>query len=112
MGWRSAKSSCHRDAVSGHLGLCKIRRASPRRPRPANRDDHHPQRRTAGHYATVGPDGKFTVPVIAGTFTVTGRSPYYQHGSDDCPAGAPVTATLGRYRRCNRNLPREVTPSQ
>lgn len=48
---------------------------------------------------TVGPDGKFSVPVIAGSYTITGRSPKYQRGNATCSAPGPVNITLGATRQ-------------
>jgi hypothetical protein len=50
-----------------------------------------------GHIAnvTVGSDGRFSVPVSTGTYTVSGRSPQYRDGTADCHASTPVTVTKG-----------------
>jgi len=44
---------------------------------------------------TAGADGRFSVPVTVGTYTVTARSPQFEGGSTDCTASAPVTVTQG-----------------
>lgn len=44
---------------------------------------------------TAGANGRFSVPVTAGTYTVTGRSPKYEGGTADCQASGPVTVTKG-----------------
>ena len=44
---------------------------------------------------TVGANGRFSVPVTVGRYTVSGRSPKYEGGTADCKASAPVTVTEG-----------------
>lgn len=44
---------------------------------------------------TAGADGRFSVPVTVGTYTVTARSPQYEGGTADCQASGPVTVTQG-----------------
>jgi hypothetical protein len=41
----------------------------------------------------VGADGRFSVLVPAGTYTVAGRSPLYQDGAAVCRAAGPATVT-------------------
>jgi hypothetical protein len=43
----------------------------------------------------VGADGRFSVLVPAGTYTVAGRSPLYQDGAAACRAAGPVTVASG-----------------
>jgi hypothetical protein len=43
----------------------------------------------------VGANGRFSVPVTVGTYTVAGRSPQYEGGTADCHASGPVTVTKG-----------------
>ena len=45
--------------------------------------------------AQVGADGRFSVLVPAGTYTVAGRSPLYQDGAAECRAAGPVTVASG-----------------
>jgi hypothetical protein len=44
---------------------------------------------------TAGANGRFSVPVAVGTYTVTGRSSQYEGGTADCLASGPVTVTKG-----------------
>jgi hypothetical protein len=44
---------------------------------------------------TAGANGRFSVPVAVGTYTVTGRSSRYEGGTGDCRASGPVTVTKG-----------------
>ena len=44
---------------------------------------------------SAGTNGRFSVPVAVGTYTVTGRSPQYEGGTADCQAPGPVTITKG-----------------
>ena len=52
---------------------------------------------SSGHIAgiTVGANGRFSVPVPVGTYTVSGQSPQYEGGTADCQASGPVTVTKG-----------------
>lgn len=43
----------------------------------------------------VGADGRFSVSVTVGTYTVIGQSPQYEGGTADCHASGPVTVTEG-----------------
>jgi hypothetical protein len=43
----------------------------------------------------VGANGRFSVPVAVGAYTVTGQSPQYEGGTADCQAPGPVTVTKG-----------------
>jgi hypothetical protein len=43
----------------------------------------------------VGANGRFSVPVSVGTYTVSGESPAYEGGAADCKAPGPVTVTKG-----------------
>jgi len=45
--------------------------------------------------ATVGTDGRYSLSVPAGTYTVVGRSPQYQGGAADCHAANPVAVSAG-----------------
>ena len=42
---------------------------------------------------SVGANGRFSVPVSVGTYTVSGQSPKYEGGTADCKASGPVTVT-------------------
>jgi hypothetical protein len=42
----------------------------------------------------VGADGRFSLPLVSGTYTVVGRSPLYQAGQGTCEAPKLVTVTL------------------
>jgi hypothetical protein len=44
---------------------------------------------------TAGANGRFSVPVAVGTYTVTGRSSKYEGGTADCRAFGPITVTEG-----------------
>ena len=44
---------------------------------------------------SVGANGRFSVPVPVGTYTVSGQSPQYEGGTADCKASGPVTVTKG-----------------
>jgi hypothetical protein len=44
---------------------------------------------------SVGANGRFSVPVPVGTYTVTGQSPQYQGGTGVCRASGPVVVTEG-----------------
>ncbi len=50
---------------------------------------------SSGHMTgiTVGANGRFTVPVPVGTYTVSGQSPQYKGGNAICHAAHPVTVT-------------------
>jgi hypothetical protein len=52
---------------------------------------------SSGHITgiTVGANGRFSVPVPVGTYTVTGQSPQYKGGTADCHASGLVTVTKG-----------------
>ena len=52
---------------------------------------------SSGNIATiaVGANGRFSVPVAVGTYTVSARSPQYEGGTADCNASGPVTVTKG-----------------
>ena len=39
--------------------------------------------------------GSFSVRVPAGTYVITGRSPHYDAGLEDCHGGPAITVTLG-----------------
>jgi hypothetical protein len=43
----------------------------------------------------VGNDGRFSVPVTVGTYTVTATSPQYKGGTVDCQAPGSLTVTKG-----------------
>lgn len=43
----------------------------------------------------VGANGRFSVPVSVGTYTVSGQSPKFEGGAADCKASGPVTVTKG-----------------
>ena len=51
----------------------------------------------SGHLTgiTVGADGRFSLPVGVGKYTVSGQSPQYQGGTADCHAPGPVTVANG-----------------
>jgi hypothetical protein len=44
---------------------------------------------------SVGANGRFSVPVPVGTYTVSGQSPQYEGGAAACKASEPVTVTKG-----------------
>jgi hypothetical protein len=46
-------------------------------------------------YIQVSADGRFSVLVPAGTYTVVGRSPRYASGAGVCRAAGPATVTAG-----------------
>src|SRR5580700_6956187 len=50
-------------------------------------------RGSGGHITgiTVGADGRFSVPVPVGNYSVSGQSPRYKGGAADCHASGPVT---------------------
>jgi hypothetical protein len=50
---------------------------------------------SSGHLTaiTVGANGRFSVPVTVGTYTVSGQSPEYRGDAADCHASGPVTVT-------------------
>jgi hypothetical protein len=48
-----------------------------------------------GGIITVGANGRFSVPVTVGRYTVSGRSPQYQGGAADCKASGPIIVTKG-----------------
>ena len=52
---------------------------------------------SSGHIAgiTVGANGRFSVPVPVGTYTVSGQSPQYQGGTAVCRASGSVVVTKG-----------------
>jgi hypothetical protein len=52
---------------------------------------------SSGHMTgiTVGPNGRFSVPVGVGQYTVSGQSPQYKGGNAVCHAAQPVTVTKG-----------------
>jgi hypothetical protein len=52
---------------------------------------------SSGHITgiTVAANGRFSVPVPVGKYTVSGRSPQYKGGTADCHASGPVTVTEG-----------------
>jgi hypothetical protein len=52
---------------------------------------------SSGHITgiTVGSNGRFSVPVSVGNYTVSGQSPQYKGGTADCHASGPVTVTEG-----------------
>ena len=45
--------------------------------------------------ASTSMAGIFSVRVPAGTYVITGRSPHYDGGLEDCYAGPAITVTLG-----------------
>jgi hypothetical protein len=49
--------------------------------------------------AKTGSDGRFSVRVAAGSYTVTGRSPLYQGGKANCTASGSITVTGGATKR-------------
>ena len=52
---------------------------------------------SAGSYtATVGPDGRYTMQLPPGTYSVTGTSPSYNGGTGICRTDGTVTIVLGR----------------
>ena len=48
-----------------------------------------------GDVITVGANGRFSLPVAVGKYTVSGRSPQYGGGTAECHAPGPVTVTKG-----------------
>ena len=52
---------------------------------------------SSGHITgiTVGANGRFSVPVPVGTYTVSGQSPQYEGGTGVCRASGPVIVTEG-----------------
>jgi hypothetical protein len=58
---------------------------------------HGPNGRRA--IISVGADGRFSVPVSVGTYTVSGRSPQYDGGTADCRASGPVSVAKGLRSR-------------
>jgi hypothetical protein len=52
---------------------------------------------SGGHIAgiTVGANGRFSVPVPVGKYTVSARSPQYEGGTAHCQASGPVVVTKG-----------------
>jgi hypothetical protein len=52
---------------------------------------------SSGHITgiTVGANGRFSVPVTVGTYTVSGQSPQYGGGTAVCRASGPVVVTKG-----------------
>ncbi len=44
---------------------------------------------------SVGANGRFSLPVAVGTYTVSGQSPQYQAGNATCHAGKSVIVTNG-----------------
>jgi hypothetical protein len=55
---------------------------------------------SSGHITgiAVGANGRFSVPVPVGKYTVSGQSPQYKGGTADCHASGPVTVTKGVTR--------------
>jgi hypothetical protein len=49
----------------------------------------------------VSADGRFSVLVPAGTYTVAGRSPRYGSGAGVCRAAGPATVTAGHRTRAD-----------
>jgi hypothetical protein len=47
------------------------------------------------HVASVATDGKFSLILPAGSYTVTGRSRQYEGGNLDCRASGAVTVAAG-----------------
>jgi hypothetical protein len=43
----------------------------------------------------VGANGRFSVPIAVGTYTVSGRSPQYAGGTAVCQASGPAVVTKG-----------------
>ena len=56
---------------------------------------------SGGHITgiTVGANGRFSVPVPVGTYTVSGQSPQYEGGTADCHASGPVIVTQRRHEQ-------------
>lgn len=52
-----------------------------------------------GGIVTVGANGRFSVPVTVGTYTISGRSPQYEGGAAECQASGPVNVTKGATSR-------------
>jgi len=52
---------------------------------------------SGGHITgiTVGANGRFSVPVPVGTYTVSGKSPQYEGGSGVCRVSGQVSVTKG-----------------
>ena len=52
---------------------------------------------SSGHITgiAVGTNGRFSVPVSVGTYTVSARSPQYEGGTAVCRASGPVVVTKG-----------------
>jgi len=52
---------------------------------------------SGGHLSgiTVGANGRFSVPVPVGSYTVSGQSPQYKGGTADCHASGTLTVTKG-----------------
>jgi hypothetical protein len=52
---------------------------------------------SSGHITdiTVGANGRFSVPVPVGKYSISGQSPQYKGGTADCHASGPVTVTKG-----------------
>lgn len=44
---------------------------------------------------TAGANGRFSVPVSVGRYTVSGQSPKFDGGAADCEASGPVIVTKG-----------------
>jgi hypothetical protein len=52
---------------------------------------------SSGHIVgiTVGANGRFSLAVPVGTYTVSGQSPQYRGGAAECHASGPVVVTKG-----------------
>jgi hypothetical protein len=72
--------------------------AGPGKPRPLSGYITVRSGRQAVKTVSVGSDGTFSVPVVAGTYAITGRSPLYQDGQGDCGPAGPVAVTSGATR--------------
>ncbi len=51
--------------------------------------------------ATVGPDGRYSISLPVGGYSVTGRSPLYQNGNTGCLVEMPVVVRSGRLSTAN-----------
>jgi hypothetical protein len=51
--------------------------------------------------ASAAKDGSFTLVLPAGTYTLTGTSPQYGDGHDNCVAVAPVVVRAGAVTRAD-----------
>lgn len=95
----AASSSAARGTLSGHLFMVGGPAAAGATASPLAVDGTVVATGPGGaHTATAGADGRYTLQLAPGTYTVTGTSPQYDAGKRACTADGAVSVVAGEQR--------------